>query len=416
MVHQTSRHVIALGASILAIGALAIPAFTHSPRSPLADPPAQQPQDELKANAEPATLPVAVTLTATHTEYVAGESPQVLVRMRNESQEPVVLVGSLDASDIKWRYPFCYFEIEGPPDAQAWGLGRCGNMNPLRPQDFVSVQPGKDFDPYARVDDYGFFDNSQMDWHAFAVPGKYRLTWVYSTASEAPQEWLGDGTLGEVSELLKRVPHGIARSNTVEINVTSPPEGYVPNTWIPLNHPEAANRGTWFLYKLLATGPLNLRQPHERYIWLFDGAGPNSPEAVEEFRQLYENLAYEIAPLQRAGHDVSRPTTLAAINTKLEIRADASIDNFDAVKDHFGGPAAVSTERRQAAIVNSIIELVTDERCQEDAVVVFVFTDVEFSDEDVPEFEPPFEKPQRVGIVRVARRNDSWIPTIVRQP
>ena len=77
-----------------------------------------------------------------------GKAPNVTVALTNQTAEEVYLIGSLDASDSKWRYPHCYFEVTGPDGTSAvQGIGRCGNMNTLREQDFVEVPPGGAFDP-----------------------------------------------------------------------------------------------------------------------------------------------------------------------------------------------------------------------------------------------------------------------------
>lgn len=411
MIRQSPRHILALLASVIALSFLAVPALTWTPQSSRSE--HQRDAVPVAERDAPHSLPVTAVLKATKTDYVVGETPQIQVGLKNESDDPVVLVGSLDASDIRWRYPYCYLEIKGPPDAQQWGLGRCGNTNPLRREDFVTVQPGEVFDPYQTVDDYGFFSCSQLDWHNFAVAGTYRLTWVYSTNSQTPQEWVGDGTLDEVSELLSQVPRGEARSNSIEVTFAPPPEGYVPTTLIPRDHPEAAHRGTWFLFKLLTTGPLNFRLTHERYIWLFDGDGLASEQHVEEFRQLYENLAYEIAPFKRVGQEVSRQTTVAVINPDLEIRGDAHVDKFEEATKLLGGSVVDNAGRQRNAVLDSM-RVVTDERCQEEAIVLFVFTEEEFDSDDMPEYILPGETPQKLAIVRVTRRNESWIPEVVR--
>lgn len=57
-----------------------------------------------------------------------GKAPELAVTLTNQTDADIYLVGSLDASDYKWRYPHCYFEVTGPVTRQ---IGRCGNMNTL---------------------------------------------------------------------------------------------------------------------------------------------------------------------------------------------------------------------------------------------------------------------------------------------
>ena len=96
----------------------------------------------------------------------------ISVALTNETDVDIYLVGSLDASDCKWRYPHCYFEVTGPDGKPAARkIGRCGNMNTLRAEDFAKVPPGGSFDPYQQVDGYGFFAAHQLDPHNFREPG-----------------------------------------------------------------------------------------------------------------------------------------------------------------------------------------------------------------------------------------------------
>jgi hypothetical protein len=123
-----------------------------------------------------------------------GEAPKITVGLTNQSSREVYLVGSLDASDCKWRYPHCYFEVIGPTGAPSVrGIGRCGNMNTLRAKDFVKVPSGGTFDPYQNVDGYGFFSAHQLSAENFKQPGEYRVRFVYSTASTDIGAWGGDG-------------------------------------------------------------------------------------------------------------------------------------------------------------------------------------------------------------------------------
>ncbi len=102
-------------------------------------------------------------------EIRPGENPAARVFLRNVGEEPIVLVGSLDASSAGWRAPRCGFRlldadgvaIPFPP------VARCGNTNELRDRDLVEVAPAALFDPYGNIDDHGFFgDHSWETWKA----------------------------------------------------------------------------------------------------------------------------------------------------------------------------------------------------------------------------------------------------------
>lgn len=176
--------------------------------------------------------PVTCTITAPPT-VEQGKVPQVTVALTNNTAAEVLLVGSLDGSDCKMRFPHCTFEIIGPDGkSPVKGIGRCGNMNTLREKDFVRVAPGKSFDPFGRVDDGGFFGCHQLRAENFAAPGEYRLRFRYSTVAEKGTEenWFGDGfRKGQeaqeltVKGLLARVPRVTVESNWVTVRVVAKP-------------------------------------------------------------------------------------------------------------------------------------------------------------------------------------------------
>lgn len=171
--------------------------------------------------------PFRCTLTSDRETYAVGEKLDLAVRLYNETAETLPLIGSLDASDAEWRYPYCAFTVtrDGEPFAPDLG-GRCGNMNDLRAEDVVEVAPGAAFDPYERLDSYGFFEH-WLFYTALEEPGEYRITFHYSTDTEGEEGFMGD--LGwqtedpklpaELSALVRRVPRFSISSNEVVVRV-----------------------------------------------------------------------------------------------------------------------------------------------------------------------------------------------------
>lgn len=151
-----------------------------------------------------------------------GEAPKIQVSLVNQTQEDIYLVGSLDASDCKWRYPLCYFEVTGPDGKQVPNsIPRCGLTNPLRAKDFVKVASHDSFDPYKSVDDYGFFSAHQLSQSNFNRAGQYRIRFVYSTASEDVAKWRGNGGDAELISLLKQVPKTDVKSEEFVVTVVT---------------------------------------------------------------------------------------------------------------------------------------------------------------------------------------------------
>ena len=164
-----------------------------------------------------------------------GQAPTISVEIANWTEGDIYLVGSLDASDLKWRLPLCYFEVIGPDGkCDPPRIARCGNMNAIREKDFVKAPRGGKFDPYQKIDDGGFFGSSQISPATFRAEGEYRIRFVYSTDRADPKYWLGDvngdaaemlttgGTNEEVVKLLAKVPKTTVSSNEITVKVVRP--------------------------------------------------------------------------------------------------------------------------------------------------------------------------------------------------
>jgi hypothetical protein len=165
-----------------------------------------------------------------------GQVPAISVEIANWTESEIYLIGSLDGSDTKWRYPFCYFEVLGPDGkpVQLRLFRDCGNMNAIREKDFVKVRPGGKFNPYQKIDDLGFFGTSLITPATFQAEGEYRIRFVYSTDRADPKFWVGDvhgnvsemlnaGTTNEnVVKLLAKVPKTTVSSNEITVKVVRP--------------------------------------------------------------------------------------------------------------------------------------------------------------------------------------------------
>ena len=192
---------------------------------PTPEPPAADATPEPQAAAAtPNRGPLACALRGEPTCEL-GSAPQLTVTLVNQTGEDIYLVGCLDGSYGKCRYPHCYFEVTGP-DGQPIELEyrrRCANMNTLRWADFTEVSPGGTFDPCQR----GFFCAGPSAGF-FRVPGKYRVRFVYSTKGDDIRGWAGDDPWGEVPDddtmiaLFGRVPRVEVRSNEFEVTALAP--------------------------------------------------------------------------------------------------------------------------------------------------------------------------------------------------
>ena len=166
-------------------------------------------------------------ITSDRTTYTVGQIPIITVSITNKSAKEVILVGSLDGSDVGWRFPKCQLEIldaAGKPVTAP--MARCGNMNVLRAADFVAVPARGTFNPFST----GFFAPYQFDQFPITHAGDYTLRFYYST-SDRIQDYFGDermmgrtNTTPEIQRLFKRVPKLELKSNELKLKFTPKPK------------------------------------------------------------------------------------------------------------------------------------------------------------------------------------------------
>lgn len=168
---------------------------------------------------------LSCVLTSDKAVYKVGELPKLTVEISNNSKDDIYLIGALDGSDIKWRFPYCYYTIDKPkPDTPR--LQRCGNMNTLRIADFKLIKAGQRFNPYESIDDYGFFsDYTTANKETFKNPGTYKVKFHYSTNSLDINKFMGDKSFRyssdsiRIDSLLKTVPKVDLTSNEIIFRV-----------------------------------------------------------------------------------------------------------------------------------------------------------------------------------------------------
>jgi len=139
-----------------------------------------------------------IILAAGKPSYTVGEHPDISVYIRNNRNMPVWLVGSLDGSAAKTRYPYCWFEVYDQDGKDMIAKGSvCGTTAELEKEDIVRVQPLGGFNPYSS----GFFPEYIIKNWKPQKPGTYRVVFNYSTNSSDPAEW--NGTQDLINEVVK---------------------------------------------------------------------------------------------------------------------------------------------------------------------------------------------------------------------
>lgn len=62
----------------------------------------------------------------------------------NHGAEPVVVVLPGDGSSVGWRTPIVRWSVTGEAgEVEPWSGGRCGNVNPLAPDEVVTLEAGE---------------------------------------------------------------------------------------------------------------------------------------------------------------------------------------------------------------------------------------------------------------------------------
>jgi len=354
---------------------------------------------------------IACEISTKKTRYVVGESPEFQVRLHNRMDRPVTLVGSLDASDLAWRYPHCSFQIEGPEGHQGHGIGRCGNTNPLRRQDFVPVPAGESFDPFMRIDDYGFFGSSGLDFTQFQVPGRYRVTFRYSTKSANLQEWVGievpPGQDSEITRLFQQVPKFETTSNSIELTFSPPPGGYVPGFKTPLSR--SGEMGAHFLRLVLGRHPI--LPPQMDVVWLADGL-PDDVTLLTDLNFVDGYLAAVLPAVFNAGgrwtHHVATFEKDAPARTVVSWQATQMTGDASGILSRFKPQVAATQQHLLSGLQEILNSYPLDPADREPSVVVFILTEKPFGADDVRRLIPPDSDP--AAVFRVSRLNGTWIP------
>src|SRR5258708_7501230 len=89
---------------------------------------------------EPTKPVIAIELKTTTPVVKKGQYPRFTVEIVNRSGREITLVRPGDGSDCGWRTPVVLWAVEGIKPGR---LARCGNVNPLRPDEVFTLKPGQ---------------------------------------------------------------------------------------------------------------------------------------------------------------------------------------------------------------------------------------------------------------------------------
>jgi hypothetical protein len=133
-----------------------------------------------------------VILTVPTEPQRVGSPIMINISVKNISSQPLWMIGVLDGSEIGFRYPHYKPSITGsvpipPPENLPW----CGNVAPLRLQDFHYLLPGESFDPIVPQEGAEYLPLVIFNSFRPSLPGNYEFRLEVSTESEQEEDWLG---------------------------------------------------------------------------------------------------------------------------------------------------------------------------------------------------------------------------------
>lgn len=168
--------------------------------------------------------PVSVVLTVPSVPQRVGVVVPVKIEVRNVSENAVWMIGVLDGSEQGFRFPQYRPSITSeqpvpPPEMEA-----CGNLAPLRLQDFTRLGPNESFDPTTSQSDAAYLPIYTFANFVAPAPGSYHFRLKLSMLSETDEDWLGmRGYPGEADVVarLRDVPHVEVESNVATVVVVN---------------------------------------------------------------------------------------------------------------------------------------------------------------------------------------------------
>lgn len=117
-------------------------------------------------------LPILKLTVEVVGESKVGRIPTYKVRIKNVSDEPVVVVRSLDGSGMKNRYPHFFAEFfDGEAPIKLEPPMGCGNCNEIAAADLATLKPDEEFDPFQS----GSFGVPDLQTWQPSRPGKYTV-------------------------------------------------------------------------------------------------------------------------------------------------------------------------------------------------------------------------------------------------
>ena len=164
-------------------------------------------------------------ITSDKAVYKIGETPKLEVKIINNSNKSIYLIGALEGSDERARMPYCFYTIEKPKPDKTRSRKECKWINPIRSEEFIRVDSKKSFNPFQTIDQYGFWsDDEATNPESYKNAVIYKIQFHYSTKSKNLKDYMGhEGLWGrdvdstKVKRLFNEIANIEITSNQIEI-------------------------------------------------------------------------------------------------------------------------------------------------------------------------------------------------------
>jgi hypothetical protein len=169
--------------------------------------------------------PFRLELKPSKATYAFGQIPQLDLRWVNQSGKPQQVVRPCDGSQDGARFPeyrWTFQRVDGAKITRQQ-LGRCGNVNSLKADDFVVVAPTSEHP--IKVAANNAWLSLPGDGLTWLTPGKYRATLTYSFQPKQLERCYGrmNGDCPpDIAKRIRATPARTVKSNTVEFEIAQP--------------------------------------------------------------------------------------------------------------------------------------------------------------------------------------------------
>ena len=169
--------------------------------------------------------PVSLQLVSPKAKFKSGEQVTFSAHAKNLSKQEIELVTEQDS--MNWGRKSPLLVLESKQSDGKWsplvlqGVGRCGNANPLKVADFVTIAPGKSAEIL-----HGMAWTKYEVTECLKAPGTYRIRLRYDSTAKL-NSWLGgplteseaNRLIAEVQPHFNRTPKGVFLSNEVTVTI-----------------------------------------------------------------------------------------------------------------------------------------------------------------------------------------------------